>query len=171
MRQAGSPAIALAGPSMQTDPIIPTPIIMRANGIALGLLLVLGLMQPLSVGAEVNDQRARIDYMLNCQGCHLPNGEGAGDVPRMTDFVGNFLKVPGGREFLVQVPGSANAPLADQRLAELLNWMLDEISRDQLPADYRPYTAEEVAEYRTVPLRDVLQARAKLIQKIALLPP
>ncbi|MDE0064006.1 MAG: cytochrome c, class I [Gammaproteobacteria bacterium] len=143
---------------------------MRANGVALGWLLVMGLAQPLCAGAEVDDRRARIDYMLNCQGCHLPNGEGAGDVPRMTDFVGNFLKVAGGREFLVQVPGSANAPLEDQRLAELLNWMLDEISRNQLPADFRPYTAEEVAKYRTLPLRDVLKTRAQLVQKIALLP-
>lgn len=143
---------------------------MRAMSNACSWLLVFGLAQPLHAGEPANDERARIDYMLNCQGCHLPNGEGAGDVPRMQDFVGNFLKVPGGREFLVQVPGSANAPLDDARLAELLNWMLDEISRDQLPADFRPYTADEVAEFRTWPLRDVLQVRAQLIQKIALLP-
>lgn len=134
-------------------------------------LLILGIVQSLYAAESANTQRARVDYMLNCQGCHLPKGEGAGDVPRMTDFVGNFLKVPGGREFLVQVPGSANAPLPDQRLAELLNWMLDEISREQLPADFRPYTAAEVARYRTMPLRDVLQTRAQLIQQIALLPP
>ena len=99
-------------------------------------LLVLGLAQPAlggepapggepASGAEpapgsepVNAQRARVDYMLNCQGCHLPDGDSAGDVPRMKDFVGNFLKVPGGREFLVQVPGSANAALDDARLAD-----------------------------------------------------
>ena len=133
-------------------------------------LLALGLAQPLYAGEPANEARARVDYMLNCQGCHLPNGEGAGDVPRMKDFVGNFLKVPGGREFLVQVPGSANAPLDDRRLAELLNWMLDEISPDQLPANFGPYTADEVAAFRTRPLRDVLQVRAQLIQKIALLP-
>lgn len=144
---------------------------MRAMSIGCGWLLAFGLAQPLYAGEPANDQRPRIDYMLNCQGCHLPNGEGAGDVPRMTDFVGNFLKVPGGREFLVQVPGSANAPLDDARLAQLLNWMLDEISRDQLPAGFRPYTADEVGEYRTVPLHDVLETRAKLIQKIAVLPP
>ena len=134
-------------------------------------LLAFGLAQPLHAGETANDQRARIDYMLNCQGCHLPNGEGAGDVPRMLGFVGNFLKVPGGREFLVQVPGSANAPLDDARLAELLNWMLDEISPGQVPAGFRPYTADEVGEYRAVPLHDVLKTRADLIQKIALLPP
>ena len=143
---------------------------MGTSRTAVGCLLVLGLAQPLCAEESVNAQRARIDYMLNCQGCHLPLGEGAGDVPRMKDFVGNFLKVTGGREFLVQVPGSANAALDDARLAELLNWMLDEISHDQLPANFRPYTAEEVGKYRAEPLRDVLKTRALLIQKIAALP-
>ena len=104
--------------------------------------------------------------MLNCQGCHLPDGDSAGDVPRMKDFVGNFLKVPGGREFLVQVPGSANAALDDARLAELLNWMLAEISAEQLPADFQPYTAAEVGKYRASPLQDVLAVRVRLIRKI-----
>ena len=144
---------------------------MRIQGIAFGWLLAFGLAQPLHAGEPANDHRARIDYMLNCQGCHLPNGEGAGDVPRMNGFVGHFLKVPGGREFLVQVPGSANAPLDDGRLAELLNWMLDEISRDQLPDGFRPYTADEVGEYRAMPLRDALQTRVELLRKIALLAP
>ena len=126
-------------------------------------------MHPLAFGDPVNTERARVDYMLNCQGCHLPKGDAAGDVPRMRGFVGNFLKVPGGREFLVQVPGSANAALSDARLAELLNWMLLEISRDELPADFRPYTATEVGAYRSTPLADVLATRVELIQKIAAL--
>ena len=144
---------------------------MRAGAIACGWLLVFGLAQPLHAGEPADEAQARFDYMLNCQGCHLPDGDSAGDVPRMKGFVGNFLKVPGGREFLVQVPGSANAPLDDARLAALLNWMLLEISRDELPEDFRPYTPEEVGEYRTMTLRDVLQTRAQLIQKVALLPP
>ena len=142
---------------------------MSAGRAALGWLLPFVLAQPLYAGEPPNTQRARVDYMLNCQGCHLPDGDGAGDVPRMKNFVGNFLKVPGGRAFLVQVPGSANAALDDARLAALLNWMLAEISRDQLPADFRPYSAEEVRAYRATPLRDVLKTRAQLIQKIAAL--
>ena len=120
--------------------------------------------------AAVNADRARINYMLNCQGCHLPGGEGVGDIPQMKNFVGNFLKVPGGRAFLVQVPGSANAALNDAALAELLNWMLAEISAAQLPEDFKPYTAAEVGNYRAAPLSDVNAARIPLIQKIALLP-
>ena len=142
---------------------------MSAGRAVFGWLLPFVLAQPLYAGEPPNTQRARVDYMLNCQGCHLPDGDGAGDVPRMKNFVSNFLKVPGGRAFLVQVPGSANAALDDARLAALLNWMLAEISRDQLPADFRPYSAEEVRAYRATPLRDVLKTRAQLIQKIAAL--
>ncbi len=142
---------------------------MTANRPIIGCLIALGagLMQSLAAEQPANPEQARVDYMLNCQGCHLPDGGGAGDVPRMRGFVGNFLKVPDGREFLVRVPGSANAALSDARLAELLNWMLLEMSRNELPADFRPYTAEEVGEHRSKPLRDVFETRARLMQKIA----
>ena len=123
-----------------------------------------------AAGTGINADRARINYMLNCQGCHLPRGEGVGDIPQMKNFVGNFLKVPGGRAFLVQVPGSANAALDDAALAELLNWMLLEISADQLPQDFQPYTAPEVGQHRASPLSDVNAVRLPLIQKIAQLP-
>ncbi|MGH8485831.1 MAG: cytochrome C, partial [Pseudomonas sp.] len=38
-----------------------------------------------------------VNYQLQCAGCHLGDGSGskANDVPRMKDFVGNFLKVDG----------------------------------------------------------------------------
>jgi len=131
--------------------------------------LTLAFAEPATAQESASAAQARVDYMLNCQGCHLPEGEGAGDVPRMKDFVGNFLKVPGGREFLVRVPGSANAALDDARLATLMNWMLLEISREQLPADFQPYTADEVGRYRAEPLREVLETRAELLQQLSLL--
>ena len=57
---------------------------------------------------------ARQNYILNCQGCHLADGTGfRGKVPKMAGFVGYFLHVDGGREFIVQVPGAANAPISD----------------------------------------------------------
>ena len=131
--------------------------------------LAFGAAAAVADSAEINADRARINYMLNCQGCHLPDGGGVGDIPQMKNFVGNFLKVPGGRAFLVQVPGSANAALDDAALAELLNWMLLEISAAQLPKDFQPYTAAEVGQYRAAPLSDVNAVRLPLIQKIALL--
>ena len=63
---------------------------------------------------EVNHDQARIDYILHCQGCHLPDGSGVQDsVPSMNGYVGNFLKVNGGREYLIRVPGSAYSDLSD----------------------------------------------------------
>lgn len=137
-----------------------------------GLAVVLALWAAAALGGDlgVNADRARINYMLNCQGCHLPDGGGVGDIPRMKGFVGNFLRVPGGREFVVRVPGSANAALNDAFLAELLNWMLVEISAGELPEDFQPYTAEEVRRYRAQPLSDVNAVRTELVQKIAQLP-
>lgn len=134
-----------------------------------GLAVVLALWAATALGGGlgVNAERARVNYMLNCQGCHLPDGGGVGDIPRMKGFVGNFLRVPGGREFVVRVPGSANAALDDASLAELLNWMLVEISAGELPEGFQPYTAKEVGRYRAQPLSDVNAVRTELIQKIA----
>ena len=140
------------------------------RGLAVALALALGAGNVLGGDLDVNAERARVNYMLNCQGCHLPDGDGVGDIPRMKGFVGNFLQVPGGREFVVQVPGSANSALDNEALAELLNWMLLEISANELPENFAPYTAEEVGRYRAQPLSDVNEVRTGLIQKIAHLP-
>ncbi len=114
-----------------------------------------------------NVDKARVDYMLNCQGCHLPEGRGIpGVVPVMKDYVGNFLRVRGGREFLVQVPGSANAALDDAALADLLNWVLVTMSPEQLPAGWVPYTGTEVSKLRAVPLREVTRRRAALVEQM-----
>ena len=112
-----------------------------------------------------NPARARVNYMLNCQGCHGSDGRGTADgaVPIMKDFVGKYLSVEGGRAFLVQVPGSANAALDDMALAEVLNWMLYTISPNEMPRTFLPYTSSEVKALRTKPLNEVEQHRANLI--------
>jgi mono/diheme cytochrome c family protein len=125
-----------------------------------------------SVAADIkgveSEQRARINYMLNCQGCHGPDGAGTRDgvVPLMKNFVGNFLKVDGGREFLARVPGSANAAVDDAQLAELLNWMLYTLSPEQVPIDFVPYEAKEVHDFRNNPLVDVYEVRTDLLTRI-----
>ena len=132
------------------------------------LLLLPSIVMAADLAGVENPERARVNYMLNCQGCHGPSGQGTedGTVPTMTNFVGHFFKVAGGREFLVRVPGSANAALTDNRLAEVLNWMVQKISREELPDDFTPYTAREVGEYRQFPLQDVIHTREKLIEAI-----
>jgi|TARA_B100000315_G_scaffold239165_1_gene257670 hypothetical protein len=124
------------------------------------------------VGVD-DPERAQTNYMLNCQGCHRHDGAESPDgaVPGMRDFIGHFLSVPGGREFLVQVPGSANAAISNAELAELLNWLLQRISREQLPDAFSPYTETEVAHLRRTPEDDVVGTRATLVRAIESLDP
>jgi len=88
-------------------------------------------------------------WMLNCQGCHRADGAGTGSaVPPMPGIVARFLWVPGGREYLIRVPGVAASPLPDDSLALLVNWMLKKFDQENIPADFTPYTAAEVSSFR-----------------------
>lgn len=129
-----------------------------------GLLLFVNMAS----ASDINESMARQNYILNCQGCHLWDGSGSPghDVPNMKDFVGNFLHIEGGREFIIQVPGAANAPLSDQELAEVMNWLLINFSRNQLPENYQPYSAAEVRGLRKEALIDINPVRRELIRKI-----
>lgn len=116
---------------------------------------------------SLKDQRAQFNYQVSCRGCHLPDASGIqGRVPRIKGFVGNFLKVKGGREFLVRVPGAANAAIDDKQLAELLNWMIVRFAGASLPVNFKPYTTAEVAKLRRHPLIDVTGVRARLVKSM-----
>ena len=111
-----------------------------------------------------------VNYQLQCAGCHLGNGMGsaANDTPRMVGFVGNFLKVPGGREFLVRVPGMSQSALNNAQLADLLNWLMrkDGLAGKSTPDDYQPYSAEEVAALRAKIMLNLPGTRAGLIKQM-----
>lgn len=111
---------------------------------------------------------AQFDYMLNCQGCHLADGSGfpTRNVPDLRSHLGKFLSVDGGREFIVQVPGSAQSDLNDRDLSRVLNWMLEAFSPKELPINFKPYSENEVARLRRQPLIHVTQRRQELIKKI-----
>ncbi|MGI9229346.1 MAG: c-type cytochrome [Gammaproteobacteria bacterium] len=133
------------------------------------LLFVLLLLLPgIKVPAEqYNAGLARQNYILNCQGCHLSDGSGSrGGAPRMNGFTGNFLHVPGGREYIVQVPGVASAAISDADLAGVINWVLVNFSKEQLPDNFQPYTAAEVGSLRRSALINVEQVRSQLIKQI-----
>lgn len=106
-----------------------------------------------------------LDYMLHCQGCHLPDGGGKpGAVPPLGNSVGRFAALPEGREFLVRVPGSAQSPLDDASLAALLTWMVRRFG--PVPPGFEPFSAREVARLRTPPLVDVAARRRALLAQI-----
>ncbi len=108
-----------------------------------------------------------LDYAVTCQGCHRADGAGTpGTVPALAGSVGKFLRVPGGREFLVRVPGVAQAPLDDAALAAVLNWMLERFGQDDVPKAFVPYAAEEVSRLRRRPLTDVQGVRRQLVEAI-----
>jgi mono/diheme cytochrome c family protein len=105
-------------------------------------------------------------YMLNCWGCHRPNGEGIpGTAPPLKGAV-DFLRVPGGREYLISVPGVALSPLSNEQAAEVMNWILKSFSKDRLPIDFKSYTAAEIGKARTTHLLDIKKARADLMTKM-----
>ena len=128
-----------------------------------GIALLLGCLDVLAAGSY----SAHTNYMLMCQGCHLVDGTGTADkVPALKDKVGRFLNIEGGREYLIQVPGTSQSLLTDQEVAAVLNWILNEFSHAELPADFEPYTKDEVARYRYEPLANASKVRAALLRKL-----
>lgn len=140
----------------------------------LALLLILAFAGSGAVRAEEpypgvsNMALAQQDWFLNCQGCHLPDASGSRlGAPNMNGVIGRFLSVEGGREYLASVPGVANAPISDARAAEVLNWTLYRYDRANLPDDFKPYTADEVATLRSNPLVNAAaRVRADLMKAL-----
>jgi hypothetical protein len=127
--------------------------------LAAGLCALIGAAAAQSPGTVApagvsNPQRAWQNWTLNCQGCHRPDGTGSAlTAPGLGGTVSKFLNVPGGREYLGRVPGVATSPLPSADLAELMNWIFWRFDKEHMPADFRPYTAEEIGRLRTQPLR------------------
>lgn len=114
------------------------------------------------IGASSTGDPA-LDYVLHCQGCHQAEGLGLpGAVPQLKDSVAGVATLAGGREYLSRVPGVAQSQLSDEAVAALLNWMLAYFDGANLPKDFPPFTAEEVAPLRKNPLVNASQVRASL---------
>jgi len=108
------------------------------------------------------------NYMLNCMGCHLADGSGAaGKVPSMRESLVMLSGSRAGRRYLVQVPGASQSPLSDLELAQVLTWMVRNLSAGTVPPDFKDFTAAEVAAYRGAPLLNVRETRARLLQAAA----
>jgi hypothetical protein len=55
--------------------------------------------------------------------------------------IGPVLRVDGGREFVIKVPGVMGSGLDDAQVAEVTNWLLATLARDSVPAGHRPFDA------------------------------
>jgi hypothetical protein len=111
-----------------------------------------------------------MNYTLQCMGCHTPDGSAVPDrVPAIRTTLRAFAGMPAGRQFLVQVPGAAQSTLSNAELAELLNWMIENLSVDPGrnpsidPGRFTRFTEKEVAGYRTQVIVDVGATRKRLL--------
>ena len=105
---------------------------------------------------------AEKNYLLHCSGCHLPNGVGdPPNAPSLRDTIGKIVATPEGRDYIIRVPGSAQTPMSDQQLADVLNWMLTEFNSTTLPENFEPLSAMEVSASRSNVLADPLKYRAR----------
>ena len=128
-------------------------------------LLVVGCWSPLQARAE----GARELYILHCAGCHRPHGRGAlPEVPGLWNDLGRMVQVPGGRDYPVRVPGSAQSPISDEQLRAIVNWILQAFNADTLPAGFQPLSLDEVKAARAEVLADPLKFRQALWQQVEL---
>ena len=109
------------------------------------------------------DASPRSDFLLHCAGCHLPDGTGLPpSVPSLAGPLGAIAASPEGRDYLARVPGASQAPLSDEELAAVLNWVLEELNAETLPVPFEPLTGEQVRFSRSRVLADPLKLRNEL---------
>jgi mono/diheme cytochrome c family protein len=104
-----------------------------------------------------DDGRTAHDYLLSCGGCHKLDASGSARVPSLRGL-DRLLATPAGRNYVLRVPGVANAPLSDARLAALLDWVFARFGNRTATH----FTAAEVGRARTTPFVDPKAARAAL---------
>ncbi|WP_138466534.1 cytochrome c [Poseidonocella sp. HB161398] len=120
-------------------------------------LLLTALAAPLHAGSG----KARSDYILRCAGCHGMTGEGTveGGVPAFPGSVGAIAGVDAGRTYMMHVPGVVGASLGNAEIAAVMNYVLGEWSEGAAP-----FTEEEVARRRAVPVPDVVVLRRSVVE-------
>ena len=130
------------------------------------LRLILPILAILAISQSASAESASNLYLLNCWGCHGSRGEGIkGTAPSLIGL-GDFLKVPGGRAYIIEVPGVAMSSLNDAQIALVMNWALRNLSKSPLPNDFSPYTADEVHRCRSVRLADLSKTRRALMEQL-----
>jgi hypothetical protein len=133
-------------------------LVLRASAVAVLVILATGTR------AEMPLQTL---YTLNCSGCHHADGRGVPEagIPDLND-AGSYVRTERGRRYLIQVPGLSQSRLDDATAARLLNWVLHEFSASRLPADFTPYTTEEVARFRSDKASDAKTRRDAILAEL-----
>jgi len=133
------------------------------------IIFAIGAITPAEASSEDEQLDSVVAWMLGCQGCHGADGVALGnEVPALENTVARFLSVPGGREYLIRVPGVAMSRLNNADVAELTNWMLRTMDPGHIPDDFEEYSAQEVGRLRQKPLGfEAADVRAQLIEQNA----
>jgi hypothetical protein len=56
--------------------------------------------------------------------------------------------------------------LNDAQIATVMNWVLGNMSKDNLPRDFSPYSADEVHRYRAIRLAELSKTRRSLLDQL-----
>lgn len=107
--------------------------------------------------------KPRSDYILHCAGCHGLTGAGTvqGGVPPFPDSVGHIAASDIGRTYIMHVPGVISTEMSDARIADVMNYILDNWADGQ-----GHFTAEEVTRRRAIPIGDVVSYRRKVVEEL-----
>jgi len=133
-----------------------------------GLVRVFSVMAFAGIAASTHaDMPLQTLYTLNCSGCHGARGQGVPEagIPDLND-AGRYVRTELGRKYLIQVPGLSQSRLDDATAARLLNWVLHEFSANRLPADFAPYTTEEVTRFRSDKASDAKTRRDAILAEL-----
>ena len=117
--------------------------------------------------ASLKAETPQLNYLRHCQGCHGDAGQGSvrNSVPELEKAITKFLVYPEGREYLVQVADISQSPIADQELADLLNWMIKSFGTKEIQRKFVPYNATELSEPRLNRPANTRELRQKLTVK------
>jgi mono/diheme cytochrome c family protein len=134
----------------------------RRSALTAALLVAFG-----AVAHPAGGETARTLYLLKCSGCHRADGQGAADagVPPFPGFIADLARDPGGRTYMLHVPGVASSGLNDADLTAVLNYLLDRWSGAPA-ADTKPFTPQEVAALRAVPVNNIVTYRRTLVARL-----
>ncbi len=130
-------------------------------------IVIASLTMLVMMGAARAEMPMQTLYTLNCSGCHGSEGLGVPEVgiPNLND-AGRYVGTPLGRQYLIKVPGLSQSRLDNATAAKLLNWILHKFSSDRIPADFQPYTTEEVAQFRSQIASDAETQRAAILAEL-----
>jgi mono/diheme cytochrome c family protein len=111
---------------------------------------------------------AQADYLLYCGGCHGIDGRSSDRlVPTLRDQVGAFRCSAEARDYVGRLPNIAFAPLDDERLSALLNYVFSMDSHAYRKTE-PPFTPQVVSALRRHPLvgAPIAAYRQKLADKL-----